>query len=110
MSLDDFKNMNSEDIKYIDHEERTFHIRCKGRNRMGKEVLTKPIKAKVGVYKTGGIGPSVIRGDVNCDYRNRDYRGRGMDKCRCKAVIAAKQKGGQGICPYIFQVPLKPYL
>lgn len=78
--------------------EQTFSIQCKGRDKLGKEILGEPVdvKIKISNYR----GSNIISSIVSCLYNTG---GHGQ---RCKASHPNADKVSEGIiCPYSFDIP-----
>jgi hypothetical protein len=75
-----------------------FEIECRGRNRLGQEVLAVPVNATVTVSLTN---KSFLSLDVDCIYNTG---GHGQ---RCKAEDPNRDKIGQGTgCVYSCDLPM----
>ena len=81
-----------------DYVTQTYPIECKGRNKVGDEVLDVPVSVNVRIHKSPGS--SMISSRVECPYNTG---GHGQ---RCKASHRDFDKVGEGIgCPYSFDIP-----
>ncbi|MFH1588971.1 MAG: hypothetical protein ABIB43_00185 [archaeon] len=79
-----------------DFIEQTYNIKCKGRDKEGKEVLDKAIKVDLNIWKRPGS--SDISSSVNCPYNIGGHR----DRCNASHPDSFKLDVG---CPYSFDIP-----
>jgi len=71
-----------------------FPVRCKGRDREGKEVLDDPIRADVQIYQRNGDEQG-ISSYVSCKYNCGSHG----EKCGSAGI------DNQGYCPFSFDLP-----
>lgn len=80
--------------------EQTFPVKCKGRNAIGREVLKKPIKAKIRIYQRPES--DMISSEVKCKYNIGSHG----HKCKAQEYRLVNKIGEMfGICPYAFDIP-----
>ena len=82
-----------------DYVEKTFPIKCKGRNSAGNETLSEPVAVDVKIYKSPGC--NTISSEVICLYKT------GAHGQRCRASHPeGVDKVGEGVNgPYSFSIP-----
>jgi len=80
--------------KYL---EKILNIECRGRYANGRKVLTKPVEARIKIYKSPHS--ELLSSLVKCPYNT------GGHGERCKAAHPnIDKKGGVVYCPYAFDI------